>query len=206
MACKPEKKLYFRLQMQDVIALLRRMLHWVLRFRHRKGYGIHSPFAFNFVTGVIYENWPYYAYSRLNQVDRSSSVLHLRRKDSRLLFRLANFVRPADCWLCDISKSDPVVLFLRAGSIHTHYRTEPCDAALIVAGQHWTERIDELHDRLLSGGLLILPGIGRNESTRAAWQRVLDKPKSQVTFDLCDFGLVFYRPELQREHYIINYF
>ena len=27
---------------------------WLKRFRHRKGYGVHSPFAFDFITRVIY--------------------------------------------------------------------------------------------------------------------------------------------------------
>ena len=27
----------------------------------------------------------------------------------------------------------------------------------------------------------------------------------QVAFDLYDFGIVFFRPELQRQHYVVNY-
>ena len=38
-----------------------RPLRWLLRFRKRCGYGIHSPFAFQFVTGVIYEKGAYFA-------------------------------------------------------------------------------------------------------------------------------------------------
>ena len=35
------------------------------RIRHRRGYGVHSPFAFNFLTYVVYERGEYYAYRDL---------------------------------------------------------------------------------------------------------------------------------------------
>ena len=38
-----------------------RSLRWLRRFRKRRGYGIHSPAAFQFVTGVVYEKGEYYA-------------------------------------------------------------------------------------------------------------------------------------------------
>ena len=54
--------------------LLGNPLVWLMRFRHRCGYGVHSPFAFNFLTGVVYERTPYYAYARLDSADRKSVV------------------------------------------------------------------------------------------------------------------------------------
>ena len=30
-------------------------------------------------------------------------------------------------------------------------------------------------------------------------------PQAQVSFDLYDWGIIFFRPELQRQHYVINY-
>lgn len=47
------------------IFLLKRPFIWLARFRHRCGYGVHSPFAFDLITNVIYERTPYYAYSSL---------------------------------------------------------------------------------------------------------------------------------------------
>ena len=39
---------------------------WLKRFRHRRGYGVHSPFAFAFLTDVVYERNAYYAYHELD--------------------------------------------------------------------------------------------------------------------------------------------
>ena len=71
-----------------------RPLRWLLRFRHRRGYGIHSPFAFSFVTGVVYEQGTYYAYPELKAMYKKLRPHGVRLKDGRLLFRLANFAQP----------------------------------------------------------------------------------------------------------------
>lgn len=67
----------------------RRCLRWMRRFRHRRGYNIHSPFAFNLVTGVIYERGAYYAYDDLRNL-RKTVPSKLRERDDRLLLRLIN--------------------------------------------------------------------------------------------------------------------
>ena len=51
--------------MNRLVLALKRPFIWIYRFRHRCGYGVHSPFAFNLITHVIYENTPYYKYKDL---------------------------------------------------------------------------------------------------------------------------------------------
>ena len=85
------------LMTESFIKRLSRCWHWLLRFRHRCGYGIHSPFAFGFVTGVIYERAVYYAYAELAHAYACAQQPPLRLKDYKLLFRLANFQRPDSC-------------------------------------------------------------------------------------------------------------
>lgn len=68
---------------------------WCKRFRKRCGYGVHSPSDFFFITFVIYEKLPFYAYSQLHHLRRL--VAHLsghREKVDKLFFRLVNFLRP----------------------------------------------------------------------------------------------------------------
>lgn len=64
---------------------------WLKRLRHRRGYGIHSPWTYHFVTQVIYNDGEYYDYPALQH------QFHLqrgRRKIARLLFRLADWFQP----------------------------------------------------------------------------------------------------------------
>jgi len=69
---------------------------WLRRFRQRCGYGVHSPYAFDFITGVIYEHSQYYAYQTLDRMlPKAVRALHLRpQKILHLLFRVANFSHP----------------------------------------------------------------------------------------------------------------
>ena len=87
--------------MNRILLALKRPFIWLYRFRHRCGYGVHSPFAFNLITHVIYETTPYYKYRELAaeqkklapQKDRMWSYESVKVK--RLLFRLVNYAQPA---------------------------------------------------------------------------------------------------------------
>ena len=87
--------------MNRILLALKRPFIWLYRFRHRCGYGVHSPFAFNLITHVIYETTPYYKYRELAaeqkklapQKDRMWSYESVEVK--RLLFRLVNYAQPA---------------------------------------------------------------------------------------------------------------
>lgn len=75
--------------------------------RHHRsgGFGIHSPFAFNFVQNVLGEQCPYYAYARIAKWratakaalggcwPHTSSLISLN--EARMLFRITNFFNPS---------------------------------------------------------------------------------------------------------------
>ena len=74
--------------------------------RHHRsgGFGIHSPFAFNFVQNVLGERCPYYAYARIAKWRATakaasggcwpySSLISLN--EARMLFRITNFFNPS---------------------------------------------------------------------------------------------------------------
>lgn len=189
-----------------------RCLNWVCRFRKRCGYGIHSPFAFGFVTGVIYEKGEYYAYAQLERAagDSASASAALRRKDLRLLFRLANCQRPPTGILYGMDETDACLSWLKAGSCHTLWKQfgseEGQKAQMVVAAKDWPRQTDQLLASLEEGGMLVVFGLWQNAQRREAWKRILADAKSVVSFDLRDFGIVFYRPDLNREHYRICYF
>jgi predicted O-methyltransferase YrrM len=57
--------------MKSVLPQLQRTIYFIsylLKARHRRGYGIHSPFAFHLVTKVIEETGPFYCYKKIEQV------------------------------------------------------------------------------------------------------------------------------------------
>lgn len=73
------------------------------RYKHSKGFGIHSPFAFYFVCAVLRERCPYYSYLMLEQlralvIDRlRQHVRHPRvisLSTAKMLFRVTNYFNP----------------------------------------------------------------------------------------------------------------
>lgn len=60
----------------------------VRKLKHRKGYGVHSPFAFSIITEVIEEKTSYYAYQAMQRCYPSNGPLPF--KVACLLHRLAN--------------------------------------------------------------------------------------------------------------------
>ena len=74
--------------------------------RHHRsgGFGIHSPFAFNFVRTVLREPMPFYAYHGISQLVNTIKANTTRRKrremdllgerEAKLLFRVTNFFNP----------------------------------------------------------------------------------------------------------------
>lgn len=76
--------------------LFLRIANWCMRFRYRKGYGVHSPSDFFLITFVVYEDMPYYAFLSLRYLREDLEYLpHYREKTDKLLFRLANYWHPA---------------------------------------------------------------------------------------------------------------
>lgn len=77
---------------------------------------------------------------------------------------------------------------------------------MVYAAGDWPSRVPSLLPRLAQGGMVVVHDICSTREKREAWRRMLDMPQCVVSFDLRDFGIVMYRPELQREHYRVNYF
>ena len=69
--------------------------------RYRKGFGVHSPFAFSFITRVVDERWEYYCYQDIELI-RKQLVQHenrpvrheIKRSHGELLFRVVNYFKP----------------------------------------------------------------------------------------------------------------
>ncbi|MEG1866118.1 MAG: hypothetical protein RR331_04515 [Bacteroides sp.] len=208
----------------NIFFTLMRPFIWLSRFRHRCGYGVHSPFAFELITGLIYEKTPYYAYSLLAKEQKKLSPLRGRgwnsesKKMNRLLFRLVNRRQPdtiVDAGVLSASSlylqagraeanyvfaSDLSELFLETGApvdfLYLHHENNP---ALAAAVYHICAA------RTSPQSLFVVRGIHASRPMRAFWKQLQADERVGVTFDLYDFGLLFFDRTKIKQHYIVNF-
>ena len=181
--------------------LLRNPWIWLRRFRQRCGYGVHSPFAFDFITGVVYERSMYYAFKELDaQLPWYVSRFGLRpRKLLRLLFRVANFAEPRRALF--LGGNALAYSYLRAASQTAEWTTEvgAGEAAfdLIYIDKEWTES-----DTLPQGRVIIVDHLREH---RGLWQAMKVSERTTLTFDLYDIGIVMQGLPLNKMNYIVNF-
>ncbi len=215
-----KRKFVFSPFVKQVSDIFRRLLVWLLRFRHRCGYGIHSPFAFSLVTGVVYERGEYYAYAPLRVLRRREGC-SLREKDDRLLFRLVNAAEPETVLVCG-ECSKVTLAYLRAGRerakmehlVHPDERSlEKMVARLGEVGFLYIDSEEKaaqivkcLIPSLAAKAFVVIRGIHTDCSSFAAWRELIADPRIRVSFDLYDFGLLCFETRLNKENHIINYF
>ena len=111
--------------MNRILLTLKRPFIWLSRVRHRCGYGVHSPFAFELITCLFYEKTPYYAYKELAQEEKKQKRNHGKgwRNESlkvkRLLFRLVNRIQPGT--IIDFGTPSSSSLYLQSGKATADY-------------------------------------------------------------------------------------
>ena len=166
---------------------------WLRRFRYRRGYGIHSPFAFRFLQDVVYEKSSYYAYCQLDSHLAWSQRLRQRR-GLRLLFRLSNYVQPH------------YLLLPQGSALEGLYLQEGCHSARLCRQATGKERtlcyLKQPDENVLSvldkDSALVLDNLHRHRQ----WFQDL---KAVVKFDLYDLGIAFFDPKYNEQYYIVNF-
>ena len=203
----------------------RRIWNWCRRFRHRCGYGVHSPSDFFLITSVIYENLPYYAYESLKTSTSSKRLPHYREKVNRLLFRLVNYYRPMT--LVEVGKGN-------GASFRYMQAARSSMDAISLDGSDWDEtrcqlekvlvrmkRVDFLHiahtpyyievfemvfPYLHEGSSVIIGEIYASKEREGWWKRLMTDERVRLTFDLYDIGLMLFDKKRYKQNFIVNFF
>lgn len=205
------------MQLTAIPSIVKRAYIWCRRIRHRRGYGVHSPFAFSLLTDVVYERRPYYAYRELDRLQPSGSLRYPRRV-CRLLFRLANRFQPRR--IVEVGAADGLTLrYLSAacpeavclsvadeGELQRELDSHPQADLLHIAH---TDRYREAFECGIAHAgeqtLLVIEGIYDNRPKREWWQQVVADERTGITFDLYDLGLVFCNRRMNKQHYVVNF-
>jgi len=208
----------------NVILKLKRPFIWLQRFRYRCGYGVHSPFAFNFITSVIYDKKSYAAYKDLLLKEKEMShnmgrgLMRESIKVNRLLFRLVNFAQPNT--IIDAGTFSYSSLYLHASEASTSYNafsdlselSLKKDLSIDFLYLHnynnpsfVEEAFDICADRAHSQSLFVVQGIRYSAKMQSIWKKIQADERTGISFDLYDLGILFFDKKKIKQHYLINF-
>lgn len=183
--------------------LVRNPWVWICRFRKRRGYGVHSPFAFTFLSDVAFERTPFYAFKELSLLHpwwvRWFGLYPLTCR--RMLFRLANYAVPK------------TMRVINNRPIETAYLSHAVPSAQWVDGaadfvflpREQGSDADALLDQMPANGVMVIEGIHADHSSLQQWHRLQTDAHTGVTFDFYTYGIIFFDPSLQKQHYLVNF-
>ncbi len=178
---------------------------WLKRFRQRRGYGVHSPFAFNFITKVLFERGQYYNYDKINQLPKAKAESN---RVCKLLFRLVNYHQPKSILYLS-STPDISDVFCWAKSdvrINKSTSCEEADFIYIVPSElDLKEDISGVIEQISTNSILVIYGIGYSKQFKQYWDSFISHEKAGISFDLYDLGILFFDKEKNKQDYIVNF-
>ena len=206
---------------------------WINRKRHNRGYGVQSPSAFFFVTQVLRERLPYYAYPAL---DIAVGGNRSKKEHFRELFRITNYLQPTSCVsvgsacaACAMSTARPGVQhyavapatmsaeakeLLTAGGCHIIESVEQLPAIIGHTGgigMLYINATDEAYGLIKAvlphtnkNSVIVVDGINRSKRIREWWLQLVRDNATVITYDMYSYGLLFFDKERIKQHYTLK--
>ena len=187
----------------------------IFLWRSKNQHGVQSPFVYSVVTKCFYDKKSYPEYLILKEFLNKNKIAKnavLPLKYSKLLFRLANFFQPAT--VLEVPNTSHFVKFLVAlgnpqAKILFLNDINKEQASLIyfeTSGslQHFFETFEMLLASVSNQTVWVFNSIYASQESEILWQSIKNHPRVRVTIDVFKFGIVFFRTEQQKEHFIIR--
>jgi hypothetical protein len=211
--------------MNNIFFTLQRFYFRLSRLHRRCGYHVHSPFAFELITQVIYEKKAYYAYKELEVGQRKQMRMFGTedkqvefQKVNRLLLRLVNKAQPET--IVDAGMLSYSALYLQAGKPSANYVPASGLTDLFLEKDVLVDFL-YLHDyknpalmeeifqvcvaRAREQSMFVIGGIGYSKQMRMFWKRLMADKRVEITFDLYDVGILCFDKTKVKQHYQIYF-
>lgn len=202
--------------------ILRRLLVWLLRIGHCRGFGVQSPWAYGFVTDVINRRLPFNEYKSL--YDAFPQANYIERKNGEFFLRLANFSQLRTVFSCysDASTDDLLAAYVSAGcrnatyvrcnsffklktELEAHLAEPPVLVIVNTISASWEKSIESMQGLLKDGDFLVALDIHSTGEAKKRWTSILNNVANGLTFDLYYVGVVYFDSKRYSEHFKINF-
>lgn len=150
--------------------------------RSKNQHGIHSPFVFDFVTKGLYQR-----HKNQRNLNLNSSDLAFSKAEGKLLIKILNYFQIED----------------EFNKIINSTKTSGDNYKILFYNSLNNFNIDYLKP-YSSVEILIIRRIHQSKESEEKWKEIINFKSARVTMDLFYFGLVFFRKEQRKEHFIIR--
>lgn len=184
---------------------LKQRLKHVVRFRNKRGYGVHSPFMFNLILNVIRDKERQFSYPEARE--KELKMRHYEKKLYRLLFRLIRFLGNKKI-LCVGTNVEVLADYLRDGKEDTLIGINQPEmfmtADFIYIGRDVKVLLrDERFSALDTSGrqkrCVVISDIYKNSFNMQMWLQL--RQKATVSVDMMWYGILFFDEKLQNGKY-----
>jgi hypothetical protein len=205
------------------------LLDWLKRKKQAKGYGIHSPFAYELITRVIKEEHGYTAFSDIEEILRENNIEPGNKKLNHLSYRLVSYFKPGKIleletgqgvntlYISAASKDAVCHCFdldgknvLLARNLHTTFSnrvtfideidiSESYDAIFVYLDSFPID-MENLLEMSSGNTFWVISGI-KTCSGKRFWAAITADERARITFDLNGIGIVI----LDKSHHKANY-
>ena len=157
------------------------------RWFHRRGFGAQSPWAFDFITEVLYSPHRYYFFDELPG-----------KKTDEQLFRISKWLKVGHVELHSnnsVSKAYIVAPIKKNINDHStltlHYYDE----------EHSSDLLNDIDNRMFGeNSSVIVDGI--RDKNEKGWSMLLSHSEATSIFDMGRRGIVFFDPRRQKQIYL----
>ncbi len=203
--------------------LIKKTYNWFKRFRHRCGYGVHSPSDFFLITSVIYEKLPYYAYKKLAEHVTGGGDKY-RIKIYNLLFRLINYFKPnsvidiacdnglSQLYMSEASKNLICYSFKSIKNeldlndvLQLFEKIKKIDCIHIGFTPYYKEIFDLALNYIDEKSIIIVGTPYSSTEKKHWWEEVKNDSRVVITFDLYDIGIITFPEKRYKQNYVVNF-
>lgn len=164
-------------------------------------HGVHSPFVFLLLTQGLYNKK-----IKLPVADLSACK-GVNSKKSRLLFKIVRYFSPKSILIVGDTTFEKEVMALANPKSNIDIKNAIYNCiyfSSIPTNSITNETVEQLILTVENDSFWILEDIHANTAAEALWETLKQNPKVTVTIDTYHFGLVFFRKEQAKEHFIIR--
>ncbi len=189
-----------------------RMLVWLRRIRHCRGFGVQSPWAYRMVCDVINGHEPHVGYDEMKAA--YPDIDAEERKRCRLSLRLAVEIKPR-CVMLYGSYGGYAKDYIRCGfsgagftdvPLRDTYRLDDSPDMVRIRPEGSFDDFFAAVARIARDGTAVMiDRIYQDARARGLWRDIVKGQEGVVPFDLYYGGLVFFDSKRYKQNYVINF-